>query len=94
MAKDVTVERATAKTPVTASDAEGVRSKSNDGPTLDEIRSWPATVSVPKAATALGVSKSHLYELIRRGEAPVKLVPLGGRHRVITASLVRLLEGA
>ncbi|MGN5380988.1 helix-turn-helix domain-containing protein [Streptomyces lasalocidi] len=94
MAKDVTAEPATAKTPVTASDADGVCSKSSDGPTLDEIRSWPATVSVAKAATALGVSKSHLHELIRRGEAPVKLVPLGGRHRVITASLVRLLEGA
>lgn len=94
MPKDVAVERTTAHTPVTASDADGVRSKSSDGPTLDEIRSWPATVSVPKAATALGVSKSHLHALIKSREAPVKLVPLGGRHRVITASLVRLLEGA
>lgn len=94
MTKDAAGERATAHTPVTASDAGGGRSKSSDGPTLDEIRSWPATVSVPKAATALGVSKSHLHALIKRGESPVKLVPLGGRHRVITASLVRLLEGA
>ncbi|MDQ0758669.1 helix-turn-helix transcriptional regulator [Streptomyces canus] len=62
-------------------------------PTLDEIRAWPATVSVPQAATALGVSKRHLYELIKRGESPVKLAPLGTRQRVITASLVRLLEG-
>ncbi|MCX5555330.1 AlpA family transcriptional regulator [Streptomyces sp. NBC_00038] len=75
------------------SDVGGGRSKSSDGPTLDEVRSWPATVSVPKAATALGVSKSHLHALVKRGEAPFKLVPLGGRHRVITASLVRLLEG-
>ncbi|MEW2305402.1 helix-turn-helix domain-containing protein [Streptomyces sp. NPDC006655] len=94
MTRDAAAEQATADTPVTASDADGGRSKSSDGPTLDEIRSWPATVSVPKAATALGVSKTHLHALIRRGEAPVKLVPLGGRHRVITASLVRLLEGA
>jgi excisionase family DNA binding protein len=62
-------------------------------PTLDEIRAWPATVSVPQAATALGVSKEHLRQLIIRGESPVKLVPLGTRQRVITASLVRLLEG-
>lgn len=80
---------------VTASDVDGgPPTKGSGGPTLDEVRSWPATVSVPKAATVLGVSSSHLYELIRRGEAPVKLVPLGGRHRVITASLVLLLEGA
>lgn len=63
-------------------------------PTLDEIRAWPATVSVTQAATALGISRSYLHELIKRGEAPVKLAPLGTRRRVITASLVRLLEGA
>jgi hypothetical protein len=63
-------------------------------PTLEEVRTWPATVSVPKAASALGVSKTHLHALIKRGESPVKIAPLGGsRHRVITASLVRLLEG-
>ncbi|MER7694259.1 helix-turn-helix domain-containing protein [Streptomyces sp. NPDC097610] len=62
-------------------------------PTLDEIRAWPATVSVPEAAAALGISKTYLYDLIKRNESPVKLVPLQGRNRVITASLVRLLEG-
>ncbi|MGW6891051.1 helix-turn-helix domain-containing protein [Streptomyces chartreusis] len=61
-------------------------------PTLDEVRSCPATISVSQAATALGISKSHLHVLIKDGRAPVKLVPLGGRHRVITSSLVRLLE--
>ncbi|MER6557241.1 helix-turn-helix domain-containing protein [Streptomyces sp. NPDC001027] len=63
-------------------------------PTLDEVRSWPATVGVPEAARAIGVSKSHLYEMVRRGEAPVKVLSFGARHRVLTASLVRLLEGA
>jgi hypothetical protein len=63
-------------------------------PTLDEIRTWPATVSVPQAATALGISKGYLHDLINRGEAPVKVLPLNGRHRVITASLVRLLDAA
>lgn len=65
-----------------------------DVPTLDEIRSWPATVSVPMAAKAMGISKTHLHALIKNGECPVKTLPLGGRHRVITAALVRLLEGA
>lgn len=63
-------------------------------PTLDEVRAWPATVGVPDAARAIGVSKSHLYELVKRGEAPVKVLSFGARHRVVTASLVRLLEGA
>jgi predicted DNA-binding transcriptional regulator AlpA len=63
-------------------------------PTLDEVRSWPATVDVGTAAVALGISRAHMYELIKRGEAPVRVLPLGGRQRVVTASLVRLLEGA
>ncbi|NNN36058.1 helix-turn-helix domain-containing protein [Streptomyces sp. S3(2020)] len=61
-------------------------------PTLEEIRSWPATVSIPQAAEGLGISKSHLYELVKRGEAPVRTIPFGTRHRVVTASLVSLLE--
>ncbi|WP_406462336.1 helix-turn-helix domain-containing protein [Streptomyces sp. NBC_01622] len=63
-------------------------------PTLDEIRTWPATVGVPEAARAIGVSKSYLYDLVKRGEAPVSVLSFGARHRVVTASLVRLLEGA
>jgi excisionase family DNA binding protein len=63
-------------------------------PTLDDVKKWPATVSVPQAATALGVSKEHLRQLIISGKSPVKLVPLGTRQRVVTASLVRLLEAA
>lgn len=63
-------------------------------PTLDEVRAWPATVSVPQAATALGVSPSYLHALIKSGEAPVKVLPFSGRNRVITASLVRLLEAS
>lgn len=63
-------------------------------PTLSEVRKWPATVAVPRAATALGCSQSHLYALIKRGEAPVKTLSYGRRHVVITASLIALLEGA
>ncbi|MFF0184906.1 DNA-binding protein [Streptomyces sp. NPDC005244] len=62
-------------------------------PTLDEIRGWPATVDVSRAAVALGISKSKLYELIKRGEAPVRVIDVGAK-RVITASIVRLLEAA
>lgn len=65
-----------------------------DVPTLDDIRTWPATCSVPMAAKALGISKSYLHNLIKRGESPVKVLPLEGRNRVVTAALVHLLEGA
>lgn len=62
-------------------------------PTLADVRKWPATVSVPQAAAAIGCSKSHLHERIKRGDSPVKTIPLGTRHVVITADLVRLLSG-
>ncbi|MFE2020131.1 DNA-binding protein [Streptomyces sp. NPDC059499] len=62
-------------------------------PTLDELRTWPATVDVNQAATALGISRSKLYALIQRNEAPVRVLDFGSK-RVVTASLVRLLEAA
>ncbi|MCG3039177.1 helix-turn-helix domain-containing protein [Streptomyces sp. S1A] len=62
-------------------------------PTLAEVRKWPATVSVAQAATALGISKSHLHALISRGEAPVRTLPLGRCQRVVTADLVTVLSG-
>ncbi|MFF4933581.1 helix-turn-helix domain-containing protein [Streptomyces griseofuscus] len=68
--------------------------KKPEQPTLADVKNWPATVEVPRAALALGCSRSQLYELIRRGEAPVAVLSFGARHRVVTASLVRLLEAA
>ncbi|MFG2671399.1 DNA-binding protein [Streptomyces sp. NPDC048445] len=67
---------------------------SRRGPTLDEVKAWPATVDVPTAATALGVSRAHLYALVKRGDAPVRTLAFGTNRRVVTASLVRLLEAA
>ncbi|MFJ4879353.1 DNA-binding protein [Streptomyces sp. NPDC088745] len=62
-------------------------------PTLADIRKWPATVNVGQAAQALGCSKSHLHERIKQGNSPVKTIPFGTRHVVITADLVRVLSG-
>jgi Helix-turn-helix domain len=62
------------------------------GMTLAEVRKLPATVDVPTAAAALGFSRSTAYESIRRGDFPARLISLRGRHRVITASLLTLLE--
>ncbi|MCD9145783.1 hypothetical protein [Streptomyces albireticuli] len=61
-------------------------------PTLSDVRKWPATISVAQAASAIGCSKSHLHERIRRGDSPVKTIPLGSRHVIITADLARLLS--
>lgn len=62
-------------------------------PTLEEVRGWPATVDLPAAARALGISRSQMYSLVKRGEAPVTVLNFGSK-RVVTASLVRLLEAA
>jgi hypothetical protein len=61
-------------------------------PTLDEIRRWPATVDIPKANAALGLSRAHGYALAQRGEYPARVLKVGGRYRVVTASIVRLLS--
>lgn len=67
-------------------------SKFTSQPTLDEVRQWPATVTVDQAASALGISRSHLYDVIKEGTAPVKVQVIGKTFRVITASLLRILE--
>lgn len=63
-------------------------------PTLAEIKAWPATVDVPFACTALGISKSYGYQLIVQHEFPARTISIGRRVRVVTASLVELLEGS
>jgi hypothetical protein len=61
-------------------------------PTLDEIRRWPAGVSIPRACLAFGFSRSHGFELAQRGEFPARLIKAGGRWVVVTADLIRQLS--
>lgn len=62
-------------------------------PTMDEIRSWPATVSVQDAAMALGISRAYAFKLINQEEFPCRVLTLGlKRHQVLTESLIRLLD--
>jgi hypothetical protein len=61
-------------------------------PTLNDIRGWPATVDIPMANTALGLSRAHGYALAQQGEYPARILKLGGRYRVVTASIIRLLS--
>lgn len=60
--------------------------------TLEEIKTWGATVSVSTACKPLGISTAHGYALLGRGEFPAKTLHVGGCWRVVTASLTRLLE--
>lgn len=62
------------------------------GPSLATIRRWPATVSVEQAAAAVGISRSLAYELIQQGEQPFRVLTVRGRYRVLTSSLIRVLE--
>ncbi|EPD62384.1 MULTISPECIES: helix-turn-helix domain-containing protein [unclassified Streptomyces] len=61
-------------------------------PTLDEIRGWPATVSVVQAARALGISRATFYRLIAANQAPVRVIDFMTTKRVVTNSIIRLLE--
>jgi predicted DNA-binding transcriptional regulator AlpA len=61
-------------------------------PTLAEIAQWPATVSPAKGATAYGISRSYAYELVRRGEFPAKTIRVGGKIRIVTASILAALS--
>lgn len=60
--------------------------------TLAQVRKLPATCSVEDAAAAIGVSRTCAYELIRTGEAPFRVLTVRGRRKVVTSSLVALLE--
>ena len=61
--------------------------------TLEDVRRWPPAVDVTAAARALGVSRGTLYATIAEGRCPVQVITVGHRLKVLTASLVSLLEG-
>jgi hypothetical protein len=63
------------------------------GLTLREVRKLPATVDVATGARALGIGRATLYEAIRTGTSPVKTITVRRRIVVLTADLIRVLEG-
>ena len=54
---------------------------------------WDGTGSVEDASRALGFSRAKGYDLVRRGEFPCRVLRIGRGTRVVTASLLRVLEG-
>jgi predicted DNA-binding transcriptional regulator AlpA len=53
---------------------------------------WEGTGSVADASRALGFSWAKGYDLVRRGEFPRRVLRVGRSTRVVTASLLRVLE--
>jgi predicted DNA-binding transcriptional regulator AlpA len=62
--------------------------------TLSEVRRWPAAVDVTQAAQALGISRSTAYQAISCGTFPAAVITVSRRKRVLTASLIAVLEGS
>ncbi|WP_282695245.1 DNA-binding protein [Streptomyces sp. CC208A] len=61
--------------------------------TLAQIRAtWRGTASIEQASKALGFSRAKGYDLVRHGQFPCRVLRVGRTARVVTASLVRVLE--
>jgi len=60
-------------------------------PTPDEIRAWPATVSVPVAGAAWSIGPRGSYQLVKSGGFPVPVLRLGPRLRVTRSSVMAAL---
>jgi hypothetical protein len=63
-------------------------------PTLAQVKRWPATVPVEQAAAALGSGRATAYQAIADGTFPVATIRVRRRVRVLTADLVKVLEGS
>lgn len=57
-----------------------------------ELLRTRATVTIPDAASILGIGRSCAYNAARRGELPT--IVLGRRRLVSTKALLAMLEGA
>jgi predicted DNA-binding transcriptional regulator AlpA len=53
---------------------------------------WNGTASVEHASRAFGFSRAKGYDLIRSGQFPCRVLRIGRKTRVVTASLLRVLE--
>jgi hypothetical protein len=60
---------------------------------LAEVRRLGATCDVETAGRALGVSRASAYQSISEGTFPVAVIRVNRRLRVLTADLIRTLEG-
>ena len=61
--------------------------------TLAQVRKLPAVLEVTEAARVLGIGRTTAYEALAAGTFPAKTIKVGGRIKVLTASLLTVLEG-
>ncbi len=59
--------------------------------TIEAVRGLGATVDVETAGAVLGIGRSKSYELAKSGEFPVRVLRIGRRYLVPTASILALL---
>lgn len=60
--------------------------------TRDELQLLPAVLDVPTAARVMVMAESSVYELIRSGRWPTRVLRLGRSIRIPTDELLQLLE--
>ena len=60
--------------------------------TVAQLRKGPPVVNVETAAALFGIGRSTAYNLIARGEFPAKVIRVGGRFKVVTSSLLDVLD--
>lgn len=58
----------------------------------EEVRALGLHTTVELASDIFGISRSHGYELIRRGEFPVEVLKIGKRLRVPIRPILELLH--
>ena len=59
--------------------------------TRAQVEELGVTTDVATAASVLGIGRSTAYELIRRGEFPVRVLRIGTRMQVPVATLLEAL---
>lgn len=64
----------------------------HDPPTLADMRNLPPTLTVPEACKLLGIGQRNGYQLARDNAFPATVIRNGASYRVVTASLLRVLE--
>ncbi|MFI5985626.1 helix-turn-helix domain-containing protein [Streptomyces sp. NPDC051555] len=59
--------------------------------TFGEAFELPVAVDLRTAARALGIGRATAYKLVRQGVFPCPVLRVGGRYRIPTTPLMRLL---
>lgn len=59
---------------------------------VERLRSSGPTTSIRLASEAIGIGGTTGYELARKGTFPAKVIKVGARYRVVTRSLLDLLD--